>query len=171
VDRCRRAAPKCPPSLERWRANSGDVRLPRPSAAITTISNGIASLAHVKSDEFAKTVIVRVDGKLVMAVLPASYHVDLALLKTAADGEKILLASETDFRDRFPGCEVGAMPPFGQLYHMPVFVDESLKRDKKIAFNAGTPHELIRLSYEDFESLVQPKIARFATTAKAALRP
>jgi len=130
----------------------------------------IASLAHVRGHNFAKTVIVRIDGELVMAVLPASYHVDLSLLKTAAKGKKIALASETDFRDKFPECEVGAMPPFGQLYGLPVLVDESLTRDKEIAFNAGTHHELIRLSFEDFARLVQPKVAHFSTTAEAALR-
>ena len=127
----------------------------------------IASLAGIGGEEFAKTVIVRIDGAMVMAVLPASYHVDLPLLKAAAKGNKIALASETDFRDRFPECETGAMPPFGQLYGMPVFVDETLTRDKEIAFNAGTHHELIRLSYEDFARLVQPKVAKFSTTAEA----
>ena len=130
----------------------------------------IASLAHVRGDEFAKTVIVRMDGELVMAVLPASCHVELPLLKAAAHGKKIGMASETDFRDRFPGCEEGAMPPFGQLYGMPVFVDETLTKDKEISFNAGTHHELIRLSYADFEKLVHPQVANFSTTAEAALR-
>ena len=130
----------------------------------------IASLVQIRGEEFAKTVIVRIDGAMVMAVLPASYHVDLPLLKAAAQGKKIALASETDFRDRFPECETGAMPPFGQLYGMPVFVDESLTRDKEIAFNAGTHHELIRLSYEDFARLVQPKVAKFSTALDAALR-
>ncbi|MBZ5636644.1 MAG: YbaK/EbsC family protein [Acidobacteriia bacterium] len=129
-----------------------------------------ASLAHVPGDEFAKTVIAKIDGAMVMAVLPASYHVDLPLLKAAAKGKKIALANETEFRDRFPECETGAMPPFGQLYGMRVFVDESLTRDKEIAFNAGTHHELIRLSYEDFAKLVQPKVAQFSTMAEAALR-
>jgi Ala-tRNA(Pro) deacylase len=129
----------------------------------------IAFLAHVHGREFAKTVIVRIDGALAMAVLPASYQVDLALLKTAANGKKIGLASEGDFRDRFPECELGAMPPFGRLYGMPVFVEESLTKDKEIAFNAGTHRELIRLSYDDLARLVQPKVARFATT-EAALR-
>ena len=130
----------------------------------------IASLAHVRGEEFAKTVIVEIDGELVMAVLPASYHVDLALLKRAANGGRIAVASEADFRDRFPGCEVGAMPPFGQLYGMTVLVDERLTRDREIAFNAGTHHELIRLSYADFAKLVQPKVADFAATAEPALR-
>ena len=138
------------------------------SAAYTALE--IASLAHIHGDEFAKTVIAKIDGTLVMAVLPASYHVDLSLLKAAAKGKKIALASETDFRDRFPGCETGAMPPFGQLYGMPVFVDESLTRDKEIAFNAGTHQELIRLSYEDFARLVKPNVAQFSTTEEAALR-
>jgi len=107
---------------------------------------------------------------MVMAVLPASHHVDLALLKAAAKGKKIVLASETDFRDKFPECETGAMPPFGQLYGMPVFVDESLTRVKQIAFNAGTHHELIRISWEDFARLVQPNVATFSTTSESALR-
>ncbi len=130
----------------------------------------IASLAHVHGDEFAKTVIAKVDGELVMAVLPASCHVDLHLLKAAANGKKIALASETDFRDRFPGCETGAMPPFGQLYGMPVLVEESLTGEKEIAFNAGTHEELVRLAYSDFAKLVKSKVARFATTGEAALR-
>ena len=130
----------------------------------------IASLAHVRGDEFAKTVIATIDGTMVMAVRPASYNVDLPVLMAAASGKKIALASETDFRDRFPECETGAMPPFGQLYGMPVFVDESLTRDKEIAFNAGTHHDLIRLAYEDYAKLVQPKVARFSTMAEAALR-
>jgi Ala-tRNA(Pro) deacylase len=130
----------------------------------------IASLAHVRGDEFAKTVMVTIDGEMVMAVLPASYHVDLALLKAAASGKKIALANETDFRDKFPECEVGAMPPFGQLYGLPVFVDETLTKNKEIAFNAGTHHELIRLSYDDFARLVQPEVASFSTAAEPALR-
>ena len=130
----------------------------------------IASLAHIRGAEFAKTVIVEIDGEMVMAVLPASYHVDLGLLKTAAKGKKIALASESEFQDKFPECEAGAMPPFGQLYGMAVFADEHLTEDKEIAFNAGTHRELIRLSYQEFARLVQPKIANFAATAEAALR-
>ncbi len=130
----------------------------------------IASLAHVSGQEFAKTVVVRADGELAMAVLPASYHVDLALLKAAAGAKKIALASEAEFRDRFPECDAGAMPPFGQLYGMPVFVEESLTEDKEIAFNAGTHRELIRMAYEDFARLAKPKVARFAASEEAALR-
>jgi len=130
----------------------------------------IASLAHIRGEEFAKTVIVRIDGELVMAVLPASYHVDLPLLKAAAKGHKIELASETDFRGKFPECELGAMPPFGQLYGMRVFVDHFLTKDKQIAFNAGTHHELIQMAYDDFARLVHPVVANFAAAVEPAMR-
>ena len=134
------------------------------STAYTALE--IASLAHVKGQELAKTVIVKLDGRMAMAVLPASRQVNLPFLKTAAGAKTASLATEAEFRDLFPGCETGAMPPFGNLYDMSVFVDESLSKDKEIAFNAGTHKELIRLAYEDFARLVHPKIITFA--AKAA---
>ena len=121
----------------------------------------IASLAHVRGDEFAKSVIVTIDGVTVMAVVPASYHVDLSLLRTSAKGKQITLSTETEFRDMFPECETGAMPPFGELYEMPVFVDENLTKEKEIVFNAGTHHELIRLSYDDFAKLVKRRSRSF----------
>jgi Ala-tRNA(Pro) deacylase len=71
------------------------------------------------------------------------------------------VAEEEDFRSRFPGCETGAMPPFGNLFDMPVFVDERLVKEKEIAFSAGSHNEVIRLSYEDFDRLVKPKVLRF----------
>ena len=127
----------------------------------------IASLAHIKGQELAKTVIVNIDGRMAMAVLPASYQVDLPVLKEAAGANAVALAGEAEFRDRFPGCETGAMPPFGNLYGMPVFVDGSLSKDKEIAFSAGTHRELMRLSYQDFERLVEPRVMRFGS-ARAA---
>lgn len=127
----------------------------------------IASMTHIKGQEFAKTVVVKINGQLAMAVLPASYKVDLCDLKAATGATTIALASEAEFRGKFPECETGAMPPFGLLYGMPVLVDESLSRDKEIAFNAGTHSELIRLSYRDFERLIEPIVMRFAS-AKAA---
>jgi len=127
----------------------------------------IASLVHIKGQELAKTVMVKIDGKMAMAVLPASRHVDLALLKASARAKDVQLATETEFRSFFPGCESGAMPPFGNLYDIPVFVDQTLSEDKQIAFNAGTHHELIRLSYEDFARLVRPKLIAFAAPVAA----
>jgi Ala-tRNA(Pro) deacylase len=127
----------------------------------------IASLAHIKGQDLAKTVIVKIDGQMAMAVLPASYQVDLSAVKAAANADTAELATEGEFRGQFPECETGAMPPFGNLYGMPVFVDQNLTRDEEIAFNAGTHNELIRLPYKDFERLVQPTVTGFAS-ARAA---
>lgn len=125
-------------------------------------AQGIAGLTHISGKELAKTVIVNLDGKLVMAVLPANYHVDLAALKRAMKGKMIALAAEEEFKDRFDGCETGAMPPFGNLFGVPVFADENLTRDKEIAFNAGTHRELIRMAWDDYKRLAEPMILRFA---------
>jgi Ala-tRNA(Pro) deacylase len=122
----------------------------------------VAELTHIRGKELAKTVMVKVDGKIAMAVLPASYKVDLDLLKVASGAASVGLASEAEFRSLFADCETGAMPPFGNLYGMAVFADESLSRDKEIAFNAGSHRELIRLAYKDFERLVQPGLGKFA---------
>jgi Ala-tRNA(Pro) deacylase len=122
----------------------------------------IAASSHIKGKELAKTVMVSLDGKMAMAVLPASYRVDLDRLKEVAGAKKIELAVEKDFQDMFPGCEVGAMPPFGNLYGMDVFVATSLAEDEEIAFNAGSHTELIRLSYKDFERLAKPRVLKFS---------
>jgi Ala-tRNA(Pro) deacylase len=122
----------------------------------------IAALAHVPGKELAKTVIVKLDDGFAMAVLPASLQVDLSLLKAAAGAKTIALASEPEFKGKFPDCETGAMPPFGNLYGLPVFVEDSLTKDREIAFNAGSHKELVRLPYADFEKLVRPTVAKFA---------
>ena len=121
----------------------------------------IAASAHVPGKELAKTVIVKVDGQMAMAVLPATHKIDFKLLKKSPGAKKVELASEGEFADRFPECEPGAMPPFGNLYDMEVYVAEPLAEDEEIAFNAGSHTELIRLPYEDFERLAKPKVLRF----------
>lgn len=123
----------------------------------------IAASAHIPGKELAKTVIVKIDGKMAMAVLPASFKVNFGLLKKASSAQNVTLADEDDFKDMFPDCDVGAMPPIGNLYGMDVYVDEQLTRDKEIAFNAGSHSELIRLEYRDFERLVHPKVEKFSS--------
>ena len=122
----------------------------------------IAQSAHIRGQDLAKTVMVKIDGKMAMAVLPASQKVDLELLREAAGAKKVELAREAEFRERFPRCEAGAMPPFGNLYGMDVYVAEALTADKQIAFNAGSHTELIKTAYEDFERLVQPKLVKLS---------
>jgi len=120
----------------------------------------IAASAHIPGKELAKTVIVKINGKMAMAVLPASYKVDLKQLKEVAGATSVELAGEQEFGNLFPDCEAGAMPPFGNLYGMDVFVSESLAEDQEIAFSAGSHTELIRLSYKDFHELVKPKLIK-----------
>lgn len=133
------------------------------SHSVAYTAQGIAALTHISGRELAKTVIVKIDGSLAMAVLPASSQVDLQRLKNVTGAANAGLASEQEFKDKFPDCQTGAMPPFGNLYDMPVFADESLSRDREIAFNAGSHLELIRMAWDDFERLVKPRMARFAT--------
>ena len=126
----------------------------------------VAASAHIPGKELAKSVVVKMDGKLAMAVLPASFKVDFDLLREASGAERVELAGEAEFKEAFPGCEVGAMPPFGHLYGLDVYVAETLAEDDEIAFNACSHTELIRLSYADFERLVKPKTVRISFKAR-----
>lgn len=116
----------------------------------------VAESAHVPGKELAKTVMVKIGDEMAMVVVPAPAHVNLEHLKAAVGSDDVELAHESEFKDKFPDCEVGAMPPFGNLYELKVFVSQSLREDEEIAFNAGSHTELFRLSYGDFERLVKP---------------
>jgi Ala-tRNA(Pro) deacylase len=130
--------------------------------SIAYTAQEIAASAHVRGREMAKTVIVKVDGSLAMAVLPAAQMVDVDGLRDAIGAQSVAIAGEDDFREAFPECELGAMPPFGNLYGMEVYVSPALAEDEEIAFNAGTHTELFRLAYKDFERLAQPKVVPLA---------
>jgi Ala-tRNA(Pro) deacylase len=123
----------------------------------------VAAMTHISGRDLAKTIIVKVEGTYAMAVLPANRKVVLADLREALGADKAKLATEEEFKTLFPDCEIGAMPPFGNLYGMPVYVAPSLAAEKTIAFNAGTHTEVIKLAYQDFERLVQPKLISFTT--------
>jgi Ala-tRNA(Pro) deacylase len=124
----------------------------------------IASSAHVAGRDFAKTVIVYLDGEPVMLVLPATRRLLLPDLREMLETEHLKLASERQIRDLFPDCELGAMPPFGNLYGMKVYVAASLVHEKEIAFNAGTHTEVIKMDFEDFDRLVRPMVIDLVTT-------
>src|SRR5215470_5961966 len=123
----------------------------------------VAASAHITGKELAKTVIVELDGKMAMAVLPANRKIVLQDLREVTGSDQVKFASEEQFRQRFPGCETGAMPPFGNLYEMEVYAAEALMGQENIAFNAGSHTEVIRMSFKDFERLVQPKVVSFTT--------
>jgi Ala-tRNA(Pro) deacylase len=118
----------------------------------------IGAITHIPGKVIAKTVMVKLDGKLAMVVVPGSRHVNMATLKTTLGVNLALLVTEPEFAEAFPDCEVGAMPPFGSLYGLSVYVDETLTRDEEIAFNAGSHRELMRMRYEDFERLENPTV-------------
>ncbi len=122
----------------------------------------VASSAHVSGKEFAKTVMIKVEKQIAMAVLPASYQIDFEQLKEIFHTKNVSLTSEPEFQDLFPGCETGAMPPFGNLYNIETYVAEVLEKNETIAFNAGSHTELIKLKYEDFKQLVKPKVFKFS---------
>ena len=142
--------------------DSHDVRYVSISHSPAFTAQEIAASAHVPGKELAMTVMVKLDGAMHMVVMPASSQVDFEKLKRATGAGRAELADEGEFKNLFPGCELGAMPPFGNLYDMDVYVSQSLAEDEEIAFNAGSHTELIRLSYHDFESLVSPKVARIS---------
>jgi Ala-tRNA(Pro) deacylase len=123
----------------------------------------VAQSAHVTGREFAKAVIVKLDGEMAMAVLPANKKIVLQDLRDITGSDQIKFATEEEFKQRFPECETGAMPPFGNLYGMEVFVAEALAHNEEIAFNAGSHTEIIKLSFRDFEHLVRPTILSFTT--------
>lgn len=121
-----------------------------------------AERAHIRGHEMAKTVMVKLDGRLAMAVLPSDEWLDVARLRQVSGAREVALANESDFKDRFPECEVGAMPPFGNLYRMDVYAAESLADDGHIAFNAGNHRELMRMDWSDFERLVHPHVVQLS---------
>jgi Ala-tRNA(Pro) deacylase len=138
------------------------------SHSVAYTAQGIAALTHIKGKELAKTVMVMVDGRLAMAVVPASFRIDLHRVKKYLGADMVELATEQEFRGRFPDCDTGSMPPFGNLYGMDVFADESLAEDKEIAFNAGTHRELVRMNFADFYRLAKPIMFQLAATSARA---
>lgn len=122
----------------------------------------VAAAEHIPGRMMAKVVMVKADGKLTMLVLPAPYLVDFAKAAAALGVERVELASEKEFAGAFPDCEVGAEPPFGNLYGLPVWVDQDLTKDETIVVEAGTYTDTLSLRYADYQRLVQPKVADLA---------
>jgi Ala-tRNA(Pro) deacylase len=124
----------------------------------TVTAQETANAAHIGQRHFAKTVMLKVDGTLAMMVMPAAYRIDLTRLSRALGGPEVELAEEQEFRAAFPDCEVGAMPPFGHLYGMPVYIDARLAEQGEIAFNAGSHTDVVCMPYAEFERLAQPEL-------------
>ena|ERR1700686_5660809 len=128
------------------------------SHSLAYTAQGIAALTHVSGHKLAKTVIVKIDGVLAMAVVAASHHVDLDRLRAVTGAQTAEIASELEFQNAFPDCETGAIPPFGLLYDMPVYADAELAKNEEILFSAGTHRELVRMSWKDALRLINPTV-------------
>jgi Ala-tRNA(Pro) deacylase len=133
------------------------------SHAPAVTAHEVASTVHVVDRDFAKTLILKIQGELAMVVVPASRKIVLSDLRDLLGAGDITFATEAEFRDWFPDCEIGAMPPFGNLYGLPVYVDVELAQEPEIAFNAGTHREVIKMSFADYSRLVRPIIADLTT--------
>jgi Ala-tRNA(Pro) deacylase len=131
--------------------------------SIAYTAQEVAASTHITGKELAKTVIVKLDGEMAMAVLPANRKIVLQDLREVTGSDQVKFASEEEFKQKFPDCETGAMPPFGNLYGMEVYAAASLAENEEIAFNAGSHTEVIKLAYKDFERLAKPKIVSFTT--------
>ncbi len=124
-------------------------------------ARAVAHTLQLPEQEIAKVVIVKVRERFITTVLPASWMVDLHRLRKIFRTHRVRLATEEELARLFPDCEVGAMPPLGTLYGLPVYVDRSLTADEEIVFEGGTHSEAIRMRYWDFAALVFPVVAEF----------
>lgn len=129
----------------------------------------IAKAQHISGKLMAKSVIVKLDDKFIMIVLPAHLKINFPRLKKITGAKKVRLATEKEFAGLFPGCEIGAMPPFGNLYNVPVGIDTRLTEEEHIVFNAGTHKDTVAMKYRDYERLVKPKVAPFGSLELAGV--
>ena len=126
----------------------------------------IAERQHFSGDQMAKVVMLDVDGNLVMGVVTGSQKVNLNTVRASLGAHEVRLAREDEFISKFPDCEIGAMPPFGNLFGIPVYVDPAVEKDESIYFNAGNHVQTVRLRYKDFEKLVKPRVIRLVAEKK-----
>lgn len=143
--------------------NREGVRYESMTHAVAYTAPEVAASAHIKGRDFAKTVMVKADDALVMIVVPANRKLALDELGEILEADEVRLAHEDEFRHMFPDCETGAMPPFGNLYDVPVYVAQSLADEPRIAFNAGTHRDVVRMAFADYANLAMPKVLGVAT--------
>jgi Ala-tRNA(Pro) deacylase len=122
----------------------------------------VAAEEHVSGNRTAKAVVVKADSDFAVCVLPASFKLDLGKVARAMKVRQVRLADESEMARIFPDVEVGAEPPFGNLYNLPTLVDQNLVHEEDILFSAGTHRHAIRMKYGDFARLAQPRVADLA---------
>ena len=130
--------------------------------AVAFTSQEVAQVEHVPGGEFAKTVVLQADDRMIFAVLPADRVINFEILKKHLGVSNVSLASERGFMEEFPACEPGAMPPFGKLFGLPVYCDSALAKQAEIEFNAGTHVDTVRMTYATFTKLEHPNVVSFS---------
>jgi Ala-tRNA(Pro) deacylase len=147
----------CNQKLEAYLHDQG-VPFKRQQHSVAFTAHEVAASEHLPDDMVAKVVIVFADANMAMLVLPASQHVDLTKVAAELGAKQAWLANEHEFAAVFPDCDIGAMPPFGNLYDVPVYVDRTLTKDETIVFQAGTHTDTIRMGYANYARLAKPKV-------------
>lgn len=152
---------KCRERMEQYlRENGAGFEVMVHSQAFTM--QEVAAALHVPGDQVAKVVIVKADGDTAMLVLPAPCRLNIDMVCTLLGAKKARLAKEKEFADLFPDCATGAMPPFGNLYDVPVYVDRSMAEQSDMVFRIGTHRETMKIAYADFARLAKPTVGDFA---------
>ena len=124
-------------------------------------AQGLAAAEHERGKYVAKPVIVKADNRYLMCVLPAPRKVDLTKLKGQLDAKSVTLAEEDEIGKLFPDCELGAEPPFGNLYDLPTIMDKTLEPDDHVIFPAGSHAKALRISMADYRKLAEPRVLEF----------
>jgi Ala-tRNA(Pro) deacylase len=125
----------------------------------TYTAQAVAQVVHVPGDEVAKSVVLKAGGRYVMAIVPATRHVNFEKARSALQAGPVMLADEAEFARLFPDCERGALPPFGSQYGLTTMVDETLTHDEELVFEANNHHEAIRMRYADYKEIEHPQVA------------
>jgi Ala-tRNA(Pro) deacylase len=150
-----------PRSIKQYLFHNG-VNYSHKTHTVAYTSQEVAEVDRIPGEEFAKTVVLRADELMILAVLPGDYVINLEILKKLAGCGKLVLASENEFIEKFPACQPGAMPPFGKLFGLPLYCDSALAKQAEIEFNAGTHVDTIRMTYASFVKLENPVMLSFS---------
>ena len=156
------------PILRKLKAVLDEAKVPYEvfNHALAYTAQEIAAKQHFSGNDMAKVVMLEVDDELVMGVIAGNHKIDPDTIRGSLGASRVRLATEDEFTSRFPECEIGAMPPFGNLFGLKVFLDPALKKDEDIYFNAGNHVQTVRLRYKHFAALVNPRLVRLVNERK-----
>jgi Ala-tRNA(Pro) deacylase len=142
-----------------------NVRYLKTEHPVAYTAQSLAQAEHVSGHQVIKPVLVEADGQMIMCALPACGRIDLDALRDNLEADSVRLVDEQSLKEVFRDCEIGAEPPIGALFGLPTIADESLLTQHNVTFQAGTHHEAVTMSMDDYRRLAQPGIGKFAINA------